>query len=80
MLRDHSQQDSRYAQLFARYQFEWQSFSRQTVRWQSLKEGEQRDPTIVAEAEVLVRSAQDLYRQARNTLAEYLMKHSSTRA
>jgi hypothetical protein len=80
MLGDHSQEDSRYAGLFARYQFEWQSFSRQTARWQSLKEGEQRDSTIVAEAEALVGSAEDQYRQARNALAEYVMKHSSKRA
>ncbi|MCU1292227.1 MAG: hypothetical protein JWP08_1077 [Bryobacterales bacterium] len=76
MLRANSQQEDCYARLYATYQFEWQTFSRETSQWRLLKEEEQPDARSVREAEALAHSAQDRYRRARNSLSEYIMKHS----
>jgi hypothetical protein len=77
MLKANRQQQDCYERLYATYQFEWQAFSRETRQWRLLKEEEHSDARSVREAEALANSAQDRYRRARNSLSEYIMKHSS---
>ena len=75
----HSQQADRYAQLYAKYRFEWRAFAQETRRWRLLEE-EQSKPGSVREAQSRAESAQDRYRRARNELWEHIVKHSTIRS
>jgi hypothetical protein len=76
----HSQQSDRYAQLYAKYRFEWRAFAQETRRWRLLKEEGQSKPGSVRKAESRAESAQDRYRRARNELWEHIVKHSTMRS
>jgi hypothetical protein len=59
------------------YEQAWCHYLAEVSRWQSLQTVSRSTDTQLREAETVASGAEELYRQARNRLAEYMLDHRS---
>ena len=71
--------DAEFRPLYAAYQDAWKQLSLQVDYWQSLCSETLADRSTIEEAERAAWKAEACYRQARNALAEYMLKHKLRR-
>jgi hypothetical protein len=66
--------DAEFGRLYAAYQDAWKQLSLQVDYWQSLCSDTLADRSTIEQAEMAAWKAEACYRQARNALAEYMLK------
>jgi hypothetical protein len=70
------QDEAHLTKLQATYQAAWRRFSVEVRRWQSLQVQVPGNAISIREAKTAANLMEEQYRQARNALAECMLKHS----
>jgi hypothetical protein len=71
--------DAEFGRLYAAYQDAWKELGLQVDYWQSLCSDTLAERSTIQQAEMAAWKAEACYRQARNALAEYMLKHKLVR-
>ncbi|HZQ53892.1 MAG TPA: hypothetical protein VFB14_16940 [Bryobacteraceae bacterium] len=71
--------DAEFGRLYAAYQDAWKQLGLQVDYWQSLCSDTLAERSTIEQAEMAAWKAEACYRQARNALAEYILKHKLAR-